>query len=523
MKLGRRKLLHASLGLSQVALLSRLGAPSIASAQGMGGPTRLLTIFLPGGWMSPFALVPWSASEVATVLPAPLVSLGEPIYFSDAQVRNLDGSSDPGKLRVPALWDEAELMAGRPDRRSGTSPHGWSWKHHRLHENAMVVHGVDQGTVAHVGGQMSALCGVASSELKAPTVNALVAHHLFNRFPDRPIPSVWIGGPTPGALDLRSEATPAHITSQADVDFLLSDRPAAPWAGLRARDVNSTVNAVKFDGTSAGTGFTLNPLEAHTLKRMRELRGSLNPSSEAVVQQLHDSLVGVSKLLARDVATTVQNTPGLQLGAPFWAPAGGPFGLNLGSAFQDSGGAWAAQFNLALKLLKSDVVSSVAVSALGAGNWSFDNGHSEGHIKSFIQARGIFEILGRLLGEMKSTPRPGGKTLLDETLVVVLSDFSRTLPKASFSSDHWASNTVIFAGGGITPNRALGGYVVPNRPAADVSGHDGAPVGIRDELQTVTRVPRSADVVTTALAILGITGHRIPGGNGEILGVRAGT
>lgn len=525
MKLGRRSLLTASLGAAQLALLSKI---NVARAQdagaGSNGPTKLLTIFLPGGWMSPFALVPWSDAEITSVIPTPFQEFTEPIYFTPAQVRNLDGSTAPGRIRVPVLWDEAELSQGRPDRRNGTSPHGWSWKAHQLWNHACIVHGVDQGTVAHAGGQMSALCGVASSELKAPTLNAVVADRFFSRFPDRPVPSVWIGGPAPGQLTLRSEAAPAHLTSQANVNQLLSDRLSLPWNGLRARDVNSTVAPLAFDGSPVpNAGFTLNPIEARTLKRMRELRGTVNASSEAMVEQLHDSLLGVSRLLARDVATAVQRTNGVEhTPAPFWAPmTGNHFGIGLGNVFQDSGSRWAADFEIALKLLKADVCSAVAVGATGAANWSFDNGHGEGHRKTFVQARGIFEIIGRLLGEMKATPRPGGKTLLDETLVVVLSDFARTMPKFSVSSDHWAANTVIFAGGGLQTNKTVGGYVIPSRPPSDVQGHDSAPTQVRDGSSMVMRPPRSADVITTALEILGLPGHRITGGNGEIVGVRA--
>ena len=45
----------------------------------------------------------------------------------------------------------------------------------------------------------------------------------------------------------------------------------------------------------------------------------------------------------------------------------------------------------------------------------------------------------------------------------------------------------------------------------------------RVDAGVVTRVPRSADIVTTALAVLGVNGVRISGGNGEILGVRMGS
>ncbi|HEY0880889.1 MAG TPA: hypothetical protein VGD87_05135, partial [Archangium sp.] len=59
MKLSRRKLFEAALGVGQVALLSRF-APGRAHAQGMGfKPSKLLAIWLDGGlhwetFFSPF-------------------------------------------------------------------------------------------------------------------------------------------------------------------------------------------------------------------------------------------------------------------------------------------------------------------------------------------------------------------------------------------------------------------------------------------------------------------------------------
>ncbi|MBL8951782.1 MAG: DUF1501 domain-containing protein [Myxococcaceae bacterium] len=124
---------------------------------------------------------------------------------------------------------------------------------------------------------------------------------------------------------------------------------------------------------------------------------------------------------------------------------------------------------------------------------------------------------------MKATPgTQAGKSLLDETLVVLLSDFARTWPKSGPTSDHWPSNTVILAGGGLNANRMVGTYAV-NTADANASGFDGVPVAVRESTGDVTRKPRSADVVTTALAVMGVHNVRIPGGNGEILGVRTGT
>jgi hypothetical protein len=527
MKLGRRALMKASLGMGQVALLSRLGSGR-AEAQPAQGPDKLLTLFLPGGWMSLFTFCPLSAQEIDAVIPAPFVENGEPIFFDSGHMGNLDGSSAGGgpfaPLRTAKLWSASDLAAGQPDPRTGTSPNGWSWVQHKLWENTVAIHGVDQMTAAHAAGQISAMCGVASSEFKSPALQALAAHHLFDRYPDRPLPSVWIGGPSPAALALRSEAAPMHVTSFNDLAFLFSQRQARAWKDLRAADVGVSIPAVGFDGAPV-PGVSLNPIEDRVARRTRALRGMTNEATDGFLELLHGNLLGVSKVLARDVTTALEKTKGVErLSKPFWAPAGGGyFSVDAKGFGADPGSTWDANFNLALRFLKADVATSVAVNCPGIGNYGFDNGHSQGHRVQFAQVRATFDVIGRLLGEMKATPgKAPGRTLLDETLVVLLSDFSRTWPRSAPTSDHWPANTVVFAGGGLQPNRMIGSYAV-NTARPNAQGFDGTPVEILEATGKVMRRPRSADVVTTALAVLGVKGVRIPGGNGEILGVRAGT
>jgi hypothetical protein len=533
MSLSRRRLLQASLGAAQVALLARAGAPKVARAQAMtDGPKQLLTLFMGGGWQSPWSFVPYTDAQVPIALTPPYVS-SEPIFFSASQLANLDGSSGSASgptppLRVAKLWNEAALKAGMPDPCTGgaTSPNGWSWAANQLWNNAMVVHGIDQTTVAHAGGQIAALCGVASSDFKSPSVQAWVADGLFSRFPDRPIPNVWIGGPMPASLSLRSQAHPARIGQTSDIQFLYSDHLAGAWQNLKASDISSTLAPVNFDGSPGPTGFVLNPIEDRVLRRLRAQRGVFTASSQSVLEQLYDGLLGVSQVLAKDVTSIVSNTQGVQYTSmPFWAPAGATshFAVNAPFYRSDPGTTWDPQLQLALRMLKSNVCSSVAVGLQAPAAQSWDNGHSLGHAVQFVQVRAMFEVLGRLLGEMKATPgTTAGKSLLDETLVVVLSDFARTFPGggAHTSSDHWASHSVIFAGGGINTNRMLGSYDVQDPKAI---GYYGAPLTIQEAAGPVTRVPRASDIVTTALAIMGINQIRIPGGNGEILGVRAGT
>src|SRR5687767_1377976 len=147
MRIGRRQLLKATLGLSQAALLGRFAHAPRARAQNVGGgPDKLLTIFMPGGWMSSFAFCPLSAEQIAAVIPARDVDDGEPVFFDPSDVVSLDGSDSPTAIRTPRLWNESELAAGLPDSGTGgaTSSNGWSWVQHRLWEQCVVVHGVDQ-------------------------------------------------------------------------------------------------------------------------------------------------------------------------------------------------------------------------------------------------------------------------------------------------------------------------------------------------------------------------------------------
>src|SRR5688572_24507367 len=104
MSIGRRQLLKACLGATQAGLLSRL-APSVGRAQGMtDGPDKLLTLFMGGGWMSLYTFYPLDAAQTGAVIPTAFVESGEPIYFDAAKVKNLDGTSAAGALRVPVLW-----------------------------------------------------------------------------------------------------------------------------------------------------------------------------------------------------------------------------------------------------------------------------------------------------------------------------------------------------------------------------------------------------------------------------------
>lgn len=541
MKLSRRGLFKAGLGAAQIALLERAGvrilSPGVARADG-NRPTKLLTIYVPGGWQPAYMLSPLKLDQIQTYVPRPRTwQVLEPMGYAREHVaRNLDGtpatddSFGERPLRMIRLWDENALLSGRPDPRGliagwdiHSCPNGFSWQYHRLWENCVVVHGVDQGTAEHQGGQISAMCGVAGPEYRSPAIQSWVANALYERYRDtRPLPCVSLaGGPFPNPVNLPAVAAATAIDSFNELAYILTERPDMSWAGLRNRSTRPQLN---FAGQSIGA-IPTNLMDERILRRARLLRGTTDSATDAFYQSLHDGYQGVSKLLARDVVTELERTRGVEnTPVPYWGELGRfHWGVDLGpAAGPDSGGTWNDRFDLTLRLLKSDLCTAISLYCPGNNNFFFDT-HADDAVQ-WPYVRSIFEVLGRFLGELKATPGRNGPSLLHDTLVVIFSEFARTW---NGGSDHWPHTSVILAGAGIeqggylNTNRMFGGFAVDGMPPDSV-GYEGLPVRILNEGgQVVMRPPRSQDIIFTALKTMGIDEFFIPGGPGEIVGVRA--
>jgi hypothetical protein len=526
------------MGASLVA--ARLGfEPRLARAG--TGPKKLLTIYVPGGWMPSMFFVPLSKQGVSTLMLSkpgdiPIVANKAPGGFTPAMVRALaDGSDiDPGPnapsqpIRIPQMWDAASLKAGKPDSEGAnplseqmglpTRPHGWAWVNYKLWEQCVVVHGVDQQTAAHESGIISMMSGAAGPNYRSPALHSVVANRFFGATKDqRALPCISIGSaPAPNPYNLPSVAAPTIVGTIDSVTDLLSDHSDYQWKGLRERSMR---DAVDYAGQAAGQ-LPLTDLEAYALDAARARRGTTTDATDVVLQKLYDGLGDVSKLVSRDVVTLLEKTKGVEYLAqnrPYWAPASqqGPFVVpQFGYDVADE---WNAPFDLALRFLKSNLSSSVALSCPGPESFYFDT-HGAAPGAHFVKLWPTMEVIGRLLGEMKNSPGSGGGSLLDETLVVIWSEFARTWPNAG---DHWPSTSVVFAGGGIADNRMIGSYDEVNFGAGQ--SPTGIPVDLLDESgNKVSRPPTSADIVFTALRALDIDSKEffIPGGPGEIVGVR---
>lgn len=518
----RRQLLKWSLGAAQLALLERFNLlrSGRAHAQAMGDvPSRLVVLYIPGGFRPQYAFWPGPDSQVVENVPAPANFAGEATFFRSSDLVDLAPANGPySPLRVWRSWNPA-----MPQVRDNTfTPAMYGYVNWNLHENVAVAHGIDQGTADHNSAFVSAMCGLPSPDFRAPALHSVVANHFYESTKDRrPLPCVAITTERglPQATGLPSHAAPVKVPSIEALTPQLSTKVADNpwWQGLDARTARPEL---KFDGTPTGGMLQTTGLEEYTLGLPGQYKGRSTAKTDAFLEQLHGSLKSVSRVLAADVVSVLQRTKGidtLMSARPAYTSSYlSPFSYTFGLAnFHMTG--LEPRFDMALRLLKADVATSIHLS-LGL---DFDTHNGTGHSFSCAHGRNYFDLVARFLGELKSTPLPGrpGKTLLDDTLVVTMSEFGRSWASRSgagydLPDNHHPFTSVMLAGGNVANNRMVGRY--------DTRGF-GEPVDIIEENEQASRrVPRAADLTATALRIMGLSFHDffIPGGFGEIVGLR---
>lgn len=539
MKLSRRRLLELGLGVGQVGLLGGLAArPRRAAAAGAAGggegPSRLLTLYLSGGYTPQYFYAPMSGEEVRRHVPPLQEFFGETVGYRPEDVIEVSaGGGGHAPIRVGRTWDPASPGSRAQVDGRKWLPLGYSWVEHDLFRDAVVIHGVDMGTAAHESGYVAAMCGVAGAEYRAPAFQSVFANHVYDRFADtRPLPCVGLDARgLPQALTLPARAAPSYLPNVASVASMFSDREQRNpwWRGLNTR---AEAPDRAFDGRAEGTA-RLTPIEARALARTRALRGRSTRGTNGFLEQLHDAYRGTSKALARNVVDLLEATRGVEQlsgparfgGATPYGAIGGKFGWTYGNAnYHATDGMFEPTFELMMRLFKADLTSAVH---LYLPELYFDRHFGrDGHCREFLDMRGGMDMVARLLAELKRTPLPSGKTLLEDTLVVVFSEFARTWASGTstadfqYPDDHWPCTTVTLVGGGLAGGRAVGGFDL----SGFAYGPRGLPVQILEEDgRTSTRPPTAADVTATILRVLGLGLHDffIPGGYGEILGVRA--
>ncbi|MFO0728914.1 MAG: hypothetical protein U1E65_34360 [Myxococcota bacterium] len=512
MRFDRRTLLKSALSATQLGLLSRFGIREASAATTpVDAPTKLVTLYVPGGVRFWDQWWPMGDTEVDTGMLAPGNYSGEPVFFRASDLIELaPPNGNYPALRTAQSWDPSNV-ATRDFMRY--TPHGYGWLQWRLWEQTSVIHGVDQGTNAHQSGYIAAMCGVAGADYRAPAVQSVVANKLYQQFRDqRPLPCVAIDARgMPVAKGLPPTAAPILVPGISSIAQTLSDSPMKNpwWTGLNARDA---------DG--------ITPLERRTITRARALQGRSTAATDAMLEQLAGGLESVSRVLSRDVTTVLSNTQGTIpiTGVPYLANVfgGDKFGYGLGLAnyhMQELD----VPLDMTLRLLRSDLASVIHVYL--APYFDTHNG-SYGHGFGYAHTKGVMDCIARFCGQLKDAPLPGkpGKTLLDDTLVVVFSEFARswaTGPSQSqpnnwaLPDDHHPYTSVTLIGGGVAANRMVGSYHLPEGRGVEVNI-------LEEDGSMSNRVPRAADVTTTVCKIMGLgtSDFFIPGGFGEVIGIR---
>ncbi len=272
----------------------------------------------------------------------------------------------------------------------------------------------------------------------------------------------------PSAGSLPALVTPYSLSSMAMVESTVSDRRGSAWEGLRARTM---VDGIGFDGKPTGGTLPLTINDEMVLQAIRSRRGRSTSGTDAQYRQLYETTLGVSKTIARDVLSLLDKTKGFEhLDAdPLYA--GGALATAC-IGYADSCGPVrpTGSYDFALRLLKSNLVTSLTLRATSIGNTSFDVHLSGGAVAQTSHLRIALEAIGQMLNEMALTPASSGTgTLLDETLVYIYSDFGRTFARSGQDgTDHHPATCGILVGGNIRGNQMLGGYdeTAEDRPSA---------------------------------------------------------
>jgi hypothetical protein len=516
-------MLKWALGAGQVALLDRFGMlrSGTAHAASPDAPSRLCVIYIPGGFRPQYHFWPMADDDVQFCVPAPGSFAGEPIFFRKEQLIDLGPANGAYKpLRVWQSWDPADPA----NRASNFSPSMYGFKHFDLANQVAMLHGVDQGTADHGSAFVSAMCGVASPDFRAPALHAVAANYLHARFANtRPLPFVVVTNErgTPVAQGMPSHAAPVRVPSIEALTPQMSDDPMKNpwWTSLNTRVDRPETNA---KGEPLGSMLRTTALEEYTLKQPGKFLGKSSAKVDSFLEGLHGSLRGVSRVLAADVVSVLEAQKGIDslvTNRPAYLAnyLNQPFSYTFGLAnFHMT--VMEPRLDMALRLLKSDLTSAVHV----AFPLDFDTHSGIGHSFSCAHGRAQMDLVARFLGELKAAPAPGlpGKTLLDDTLVVVMSEFGRSWASSSdgtnfnLPDDHHPYTSVMFAGGNVAGNRSIGSY---DRRGFGVSAEI-----VEENGQASMRVPRSADAVATAMRIMGLDFHEffIPGGYGEVVGLR---
>jgi hypothetical protein len=130
---------------------------------------------------------------------------------------------------------------------------------------------------------------------------------------------------------------------------------------------------------------------------------------------------------------------------------------------------------------------------LSIGGWDNHTNIYTANAGIYPSARQFDKGVGELLTDLASTPGINGGTLLDETLVVWMGEFGRTVRTGAgqpglnngAGRDHFFQHFVGFAGGGVSGGRAIGQTAADGFSTVDSGWKYGRPVANEDVAATI--------------------------------------
>ncbi|MEY4064391.1 MAG: hypothetical protein RIR26_599 [Pseudomonadota bacterium] len=307
------------------------------------------------------------------------------------------------KLDMTYDYGLAQTLAGATeDVRLGR----WWSKTAQLGQEIVLVRGLAMGTTSHDAGSVYSDTGVLSNSgnVNAASIPAIVASQ---------------SGATIPLIQLNGADTP-----KTDRGLL------KPVSVVRAGELSLYQGLFPQNSTDSDASKRILEYSRLSLLRLQDAAGTNDrltaaEAARSKIQGQIDSAVGSKlSLSAADRA---------------------PFLSALDEDTRNQAGGTVDSFALAVKLLKNDLVTCVN---MGVGN--FDT-HSNQERNLMPLLTNFDSLFSTLISQLKMAG------LLDQTLIVLYSDFGRT-PKVNNMAgrDHWPVGGALIAGGGIAGGRAVG-------------------------------------------------------------------
>jgi hypothetical protein len=124
---------------------------------------------------------------------------------------------------------------------------------------------------------------------------------------------------------------------------------------------------------------------------------------------------------------------------------------------------------------------------IGLGGWDNHQNIYQANAGIYRPAQQLDAGLHNLIGDLASLPGVNGRSLLDETLIVVKGEFGRTVGSltARQGRDHYAVHSALFAGGGVRGGQVFGGTTPDGRFIDRPGWSQERPVGAEDIAATI--------------------------------------